>query len=310
MIIRKKARSTLTAVELDVEDALEFSLSNGEKRTIEVVDTKVVLHSTTLQDSDARPLRPTRGARTVVRMHCFLKIDGHPVEMVRWVGNDRSFYHPWELFGLRLWLDTVDGLFDILTESHGTCRPRRAVRIAVQEATRRICPPLLHPWTRLPQEGLGIDDAYDGTNCWVGPYFGAEAHGGLDVNHQAGSPIWAPFNLDSQGLFDRVTDGASNNRWRGIRKWSDGSTWIIQAHHLICVFPEEKSPVEAGTLLALGGGVAVGSYEHTHFTFGIVEPGSSRDEIIRLDPWILFRQMYQDRSETFGSIKGPQAPEL
>ena len=36
---------------------------------------------------------------------------------------------------------------------------------------------------------------------------------------------------------------------------------------------------------------------NSHFVFGVVEPGQSQDEIVRLDPWILFREMYRDRAE-------------
>lgn len=298
MTIERKARSTITAVELDPGDSLSFMLADGTERRIEVVDTKVVLHSTTLPNDQQRPLTPERGARSIVRMHCTFRIDGDLVELVRWVGNDRSFYDPWAIAGIHLWLDTVDGLFSILTETHGACRPRKTVRLAVQDERLRICPPLLHAWTVLPERRLRIDDAYDGTNCWLGPYFGAEAHGGLDINHQAGSPIWAPFNLDTQGFFNHVSRGDTNNRWRGTRRWEDGSTWVIQVHHLIRVLPPYGAAVEAGTLLGTGGGVAVGSHEHSHFTFGVVEPGETMEDMIRLDPWILFREIYRDRAAT------------
>jgi len=45
-----------------------------------------------------------------------------------------------------------------------------------------------------------------------------------------------------------------------------------------------------------------GSHEHSHFVFGVVEPGA--EESILLDPWILFRQMYEDREATTAEHRG------
>lgn len=115
---------------------------------------------------------------------------------------------------------------------------RKAARFAVEDASARICPVLLHPWCPLPEGGLRIEDCYEGSDCWMGPYFGADAHGGLDINHPA------------------------------------------------------------GTHLADGAGVWNGSHEHSHFAFKVIEPGEDDADAIPLDPWILFRQMYQDRRIT------------
>jgi hypothetical protein len=51
---------------------------------------------------------------------------------------------------VRIWLDAVDAIFTFINETHGPCRlkencshhspPRRHVRLAIQDATRRICP--------------------------------------------------------------------------------------------------------------------------------------------------------------------------
>jgi hypothetical protein len=298
MEYRKRSRSTLTAVELDPGESLTFEFLDGRTRTITIVSTRSRLHSTNLEADSERPLQPDRLGRTVVRIHCILDIDGKQVELVRWVGNDRSFYEPWRLYGLEIWFDTADALFEILSETHGPCRPRKEVRLAVQEAGVGICPVLLHPWCPLPEGGLRIADCYDSTNCWLGPYFGAEAHGGLDINHPAGTPIWAPFSLDSHELYNRVDRGDGNNRWRGYHKWDDGSEWILQLSHVITVHYPETQAIPAGAQIADGAGVSVGSHEHSHFTFSIVEPDASREEAIQLDPWILFRQMYLDQRRT------------
>lgn len=308
MTIERHARSTLTAFELDHGDECRFVLTDGTVRSIRLVRTRATIDSTShpyqppptdvpIEEITPTKLTPRYDARMVLRMHGTVEIDGTPVELVRWVGNQRSFYQPWELAGLRIWFDAADALFGYLNESHGACRPRRHARFAVQDARRRICPVLLHPWCPLPEGGLQIGDAYAGSDCWMGPYAGADAHGGLDINHPAGTPIWAPLNLDEHGLFDAVADGATNNRWRGITRWADGSTWVLQVHHVISVHPEAGA-VPAGTHIADGAGISVGAYEHSHFVFKVIEPGAGEEEAILLDPWILFWQMYKDRART------------
>ncbi|MBE7539067.1 MAG: hypothetical protein HS122_11710 [Opitutaceae bacterium] len=44
----------------------------------------------------------------------------------------------------------------------------------------RICPDELLPWYRNPGGVIDIADCYNGDDCWLGPYFWADAHGGLD----------------------------------------------------------------------------------------------------------------------------------
>lgn len=235
---------------------------------------------------------------TNYRFRCHLEIDGVAVSIGREVATQRSFYEPREVMGLQIWFDACDDIFEFLTEDHGKCRPRKKARLAIQDATQRICPILLHPWCPLPPGCLRIEDAYTGEDVWLGAYYGAAAHGGLDINHPAGTPIWTPIPLDDHGFFDHVTRGANNNRWRGSYQWPDGSTWIIQVHHVIRLLVEEHQPLPAGTHLAEGAGVLIGAHEHSHFVFKIVEPDQSKDDAILLDPWILFRQMYRDRELT------------
>lgn len=296
MIIEQSARPTLTAVELDHDDELHFALVDGSVRRIKLISTSTSVYESNLQSL----AQPGPMAKVVLRMHAKLEIDGTRVEINRWVGNQQSFYEPWELFGLRLWFDGALALFDHLKEVHGACRPRKAARFAVQDARLEIAPVLLHPWCPLPPGGLRIEDAYQGSDCWMGPYFGVEAHGGLDINHRAGTPIYAPFSIDEHELFDSLAKGANNNRWRGIKRWSDGSSWVLQVHHLLRLRVPEGAPIEAGTLVADGAGVWNGTHEHSHFAFAVIEPGGTFDDRILLDPWILFWQMYRDRARTIG----------
>lgn len=294
MRIEKTAKETLTAVEMDVGDELVFRLTDGTERRVILEKASAAVDSTTL----AELKKSQKGARTVCRCHCQVRIDGTAVQLVRWIGNQRSFNEPWELFGMRLWFDATSDLFRFLEENHGPCKPRKQARFAVQDATGRICPVMLHPWCPLPADGLRIEECYDGADCWMGPYFGAEAHGGLDINHPAGTPLWAPFAIDDHAFYEHVDKGANNNRWQGTHQWPDGSVWALRVCHVVRLLAREHEAIPAGMQYAESAGMRTGSHEHSHFVFGVREPGANEDDEILLDPWILFRQMYQDRRLT------------
>jgi hypothetical protein len=291
VVIEKRARDTLTAVEMNVGDELRFTLADGTTRSIVLKSTWAHVLNTTTETLK----QPKRGAVTNYAFSCVLTIDGQRVQLTREVASQRSFYEPREIMGVRIWFDAADDIFNFLNEAHGECRPRKQARFAFQDATRRICPVLLHPWFPLPAGGLKIEDCYNGEDVWLGAYYGADAHGGLDINMPAGTPIWTPISIDDHFLFDSVAKGQNNNRWRGFHRWPDGSTWVLQVHHLIRLRVPEHEPIPAGALLADGAGEFVGYHEHSHFVFKVIEPGMEEKDAIALDPWILFWQMYQDR---------------
>lgn len=293
MVVEKSARATLTTVELDIGDELHFMLASGDVHRLKVLDIGAGVYRSNRET-------PHRSGPILVELEMTLRmeIDGYEITINRWVGNQKSFYEPWKLFGMHLWFDGCSKLFNYLTEVHGPCRPRKHVRLAVQDATMRICPVLLHPWCPLPEGGLRIEDCYEGSDCWMGPYQGVEAHGGLDINHPAGTPIWAPISLDDHYYFNSLAGGANNNRWRGIHKWEDGSTWILQVHHLIRLMVPEHTRLDAGAHMAEAAGVLSGVNEHTHFVFAVIEPGMTDADKIMIDPWVLFWQMYSDKRET------------
>ena len=293
MQITQQTRDTLLAIEMDHGDTLQLTFSDDSTHTIEILDSWAHVYSTTLKQIKV----PQSQGKTVLHCGCQMLIDGHEVKLIRWVGDQRSFYEPWELFGMRIWFDATVHIFDHLNEAHGPCKPRKDVRLAIQEVGKRICPVLLHPWCPLPKDGLKIEDCYQGMDCWMGPYFGADAHGGLDINHPAGTVLWTPFAIDDQAYYNQVCKGDNNNRWQGSHTWADGSRWLIRACHLIKLLTPEHTPSEAGMPYALSAGVHVGDFEHTHFAFGICEPDASDHDQIFLDPWILFWQMYQDRKQ-------------
>ncbi|HAH86804.1 MAG TPA: hypothetical protein DCL60_05475, partial [Armatimonadetes bacterium] len=99
----------------------------------------------------------------------------------------------------------------------------------------------------------------------------------------------APITFDNHYLFNSTASGFNNNRWRGIRRWQDGSEWWLQTHHQIDMLVPERTPLAAGTPYATTAGVWVGSHEHTHFVFRIIEQGGD----YLLDPWILLGETFR-----------------
>ena len=289
-IIRKRAKNTLGGVEMDHGDVLEYRRGDGEVVKIEVLGTSAEVMRTTLKQLRA----PESAGRTDYRFGCELKVNGQGVRIGREVSTQGSFYEPLEVGGVRIWLDAVGVIFEkILQETHGECRPRREVRLAIQDVELPICPEPLHPWCPLPEGGLRIEQCYRGEDCWLGAYDGADAHGGLDINHPRGTPLWAPVDIHDHFYFNSLEMGHNNNRWRGIHHWENGAQWILQAHHMTALTVPEHRPIRKGEQFAYGAGVLSGDVDHSHFVFKIHDEG----ETVLLDPWILFWQMYRDQQK-------------
>ena len=297
MRVKRKSTDTLTPVEMDHGEVLHFQLVDGSVPELELVDTGAEVIETTLSE----PGCEEPGATTTYRFWADLRINGSANRLEREVGTQASFYDPWIIDGMRIWLDAVDAIFDFMRETHGPCRlqencshnrpPRRQARLALQDVTQRICPEPLQPWCPLPDDGLKIEDCYRGEDCWLGAYDGASAHGGLDINHPEGTPLRAPIGLDDHFLYNSTAMGHNNNRWRGMRRWEDGAEWVLTSCHMTRLTVREHRPLDPGQHYADGAGVWVGAVEHSHFAFAVFDHG----ELIRLDPWILFWQMYRDR---------------
>ena len=285
--IRKTVKDTLTAVEMDRGDVLEFRRLDQQVVAMELVATHAEVLRTTLKQLRVEE----EGGRTDYRFSATLRINGAEQRLEREVSTPRSFYEPWVIAGVRLWLDAVADIFGFLNEEHGDCRPKRHARFALQDATARICPERLHPWCPLPPAGLRISDCYRGEDCWLGAYNGASAHGGLDLNHLRGTPLWAPLDIHDHGCFNSLELGHNNNRWRGLHRWQNGSEWILQVHHLTALTVPEHRPIRRGEQFAWGAGVLSGAVDHSHFVFKVHDDG----ETTLLDPWILFWQMQRDQ---------------
>ena len=285
--MKYRAKDTLTAVEMNHGEVIEFQRASGEVTRIELVSTHAQILRTTLTHFPT----PEEAARTDYRFTCVLAINAREYELTREVSSQRSFYDPWEIDGVTIWFDAVDDIFPLLTEYHGECRPRKHARFALQDAARRICPERLHPWCPLPPGGLRIEHCFRGEDCWLAAFDGSLIHGGLDINHAPGTPLWAPLDLDDHFYYNSLAMGHNNNRWRGIRRWADGSEWILQACHMTELTIPEHEPIPQGRQFARGAGVFSGGIDHSHFMFTVHNYG----ETIPLDPWILFRQMYRDQ---------------
>jgi len=282
----------LMGVELDPGESVRVLLPDGHTRVI-------TLHTARVSGIQRGPLPYAPEREGVVRYGFWaeLEIDGVQVHLTRKIPSQTNFTDPPTVMGLHLWLDATKDVEDLLVP-HGSSDayfPGKTCRLAVWPAGERICPNLLHPWCPLPPKTLQVEDCYRGEDVWMGPYDGTECHGGLDINHPAGTPLWTPLEIHEQADFAKVgVDGANNNRWRGWHHWPDGSSWFLQSHHHVRLLVEEGTPLPAGTHYAEAAGVLSGAYEHSHFIFGIRREG--RD--VLLDPWLLFRQMYRDRALT------------
>lgn len=296
------ATETLSAIEMNRGDVLAFRLKNGEVRRIEVVRTAAQVLFTTLKELK----RPERGAGTLYEMSVDVTIDGHPITLRRYVASQEAFYEPYVINGVRLWFDAVSDIGEFLNFTHGDCKPNRDVRFALQDASLRICPDELLPWYPGERRFIDIADTYSGDDCWLGPYYGADAHGGLDVNQPKGTVNFTPLAVDDQFYFNSLAKGHNNNRWRGVRSWPNGDTWKIQTHHLLSLFTPEHTPLAAGDPIGLAAGIRIGEHPHSHYNFKVVPAGASTD--IDLDPWILMWQIFEDAKHRSGDIHAAMAP--
>ena len=327
-IFEMKARQTLTPVELNVGDVCRFTLMNGETRTVEYVGgSSAVLEVPT-----------TEGLIATFTMR--LKVDGVEIPFRRYLATQESFYEPAVVDGLRIFPDsTLEYLTNTVPmryPSLGTQRhhPWKDARIVLQDATLPLCPERLHPWfldKRIDDLLIPIGDCYHGGDCWLGPFSLGEAHGGLDIRMPKGDLLYAPFACDTQfmPLWLNRNRGASS-RWRGIRRWPDGTLWTINTSHVIDAIVPEHTAVTNGQPYCTAAGTVVGEYNHTHFELhvhrdlnppdidwdaGWGKGGEVRNdcpagqpEFYNLDPWMLFWQTFRQLRDARGDSVAEIAP--
>jgi PKD repeat protein len=311
-VIEYEASDTLTPLEMDHGDTLKFRLRSGDVRTL------------VLEDTSAKILEKNEGG-IVYMFTCRVRFDGHPLEMVRYVCSQECFYEPYVINGMRIWPDSVLAIYDKVPMRYPRTgnlryRTRKAARFAVQDAALPICPEPMYPWYRNDEEFIDVSDCYNGDDCWMGPYLGQACHGGLDINHRRGEPLWAPIRFDDHWNFNSLADGHNNNRWRGIRTWPTGDVWALQSHHHVRLLVPERTSLPAGTHYAEAAGVHVGSHEHTHFEFKIARQGAGKSvdfdsieetnppEVIHLDPWIVHWQIFETAKDRKGLMRAAMKP--
>lgn len=297
MIFQRTAKSTLTPFGLKMGDTLRFRLSGGACWEMTLASTAAEVLARDYGAFNYRDSGHECGDISAYGFSCVLKVNGREIELKREVGTPGSFYDPVCVDGVTIWFDAAacafkaagGFMFEKDIRSSYICKPDQDARFAIQEEGRPICPEPLRPWYPNEAGRLDIRQCYNGEDCWMGPYGGAAAHCGLDINMPAGTVLSAPLDLDTHVLFHTTAAGFNNNRWRGIRRWADGSEWQIQAHHLIAMTVPERSPLKAGSAYATTAGTAVGRHPHTHFMFKVIEQGGE----YWLDPWILFREIFR-----------------
>lgn len=294
--IRLEAKETISVAEMDRGDVLEFKLKNGERRVFELVSTSArVLYSNLKELKKAQA-----GGGTVYEMSCTLKAEGELVTLRRYVCTQEAFYEPWVINGVRIWFDAVSDIEAFITFKHGPCKPSKQARFALQDATLRICPEEVLPWYDNPARFIDIGITQNGDDCWMGAFSGADAHNGLDINQAAGTLNYAPIDFDEHYLFESLAAGDNNNRWRGVRRWANGDTWMLQTHHLLSLLVPAGTALKAGTAFCSGAGVKYGAHEHSHYMFKVLPAGATEEVLI--DPWIVFWQGFEDQRKRLGGL--------
>lgn len=320
--INLRAKDTLTAVEMNRGEILQFRLKSG--RMFELV----------LEATEAAIIEKVEPGGILYTFNARVRVDGQSMTLKRYVCSQESFYEPYVINGVRIWLDTVKEVFDLIPvryprKGNLQCLPRKDARLALQDMTMRICPDETSLWIDDARIQLDVGECYNGDDCYLGPYLGQACHVGMDVNHEKGSILSAPIDFDTHAYFNSLEAGDNNNRWRGIRRWSNGDIWALQTHHLIELLVPQNGPLKKGTRYATTAGVHVGSHEHTHFEFKIGQsqrnkseelPGDSSSiavpidfddqsveaqknpEVLHLDPWIVFWQIFEDKRKREGKI--------
>lgn len=300
-ILDLKPKNTLTVIELDHGDEIRYELASGRTVHLKLLssETNIVFSTTPL------PAEGTASDASVFQMTCRVEIDGQEMDMVRFAPVEESFYVPYVVSGLRIWFDALKSLDQYYNENHGDCLPSKQVRLALHDATLPICPIDIGAWCPLPDNFPNVRLSYRGDDTWLGPYFGTDLHGGLDINMPANSPLWAPIPLDHNFYFNTVSGGQNNNRWRAFKHWDNGDVWTLQTHHHDQLLVPELQPISQGSKYAYSGGTLAGSWTHTHFVFKTKQPGYGDYYV---DPWIIFWQTLEYEKMRTHALRAEMRP--
>lgn len=291
--LKLAARDTMTPLTLNVGDSVEYSLRDGTVHKIGFRSGTAEVTALGPDDIDGVTARVTQ-----YRFDAVFDIDGEPVTMSRLNAKESSFFEePFIIGGMMIHLDALkcifedDGGFMGEKDVDGgiTCRPKRDARIVIHDASLPVCPGKISSWFPGAERRHKNRICYHGRDTWMGPWSegGSLAHGGLDINMPDGTILSCPIDVDDQFLFQSIDNGDNNNRWRGIKRFEDGTVWWIQAHHINFLLPGivQHLPLPSGTPYADTAGTFIGRYEHSHFCLRIFDG----EEDFWLDPWILMR---------------------
>ena len=127
--IRLSAKDTLSALEMNHGDTLAFQLRSGRTFTL------------TLDDTDATILEKVTPGGIVYQFRAHVRVDGQPMTLHRYVCSQECFHQPYVVDGVRIWLDTVKDVFDLIPiryprKGNLQCLPRKDARFAKVERGR------------------------------------------------------------------------------------------------------------------------------------------------------------------------------
>jgi hypothetical protein len=292
--IERTADATLKVAEMNHGDTLHYRLLNGQTRTF------------VLEGTRARIVENPRGG-ILYSFECDFRADGQPVTLRRFVCSQETFYEPWVINGVRLWISSSAAIFKLVPVRYPTQHYKfdevDAV-VAFQDATERICPEPMWPWFPMDKFFIDVGTCYGGDDPWLGPFVGKACHVGLDINMPKLTPLYAPISFDDNWIF------SDDHRWRAVRRWPNGEVWGLQSHHVERLLIPQGTPVPAGLHYAEGAGKAIGAREHSHFEFRYGPEALNRGAIagIELDPWILFWQIFEDANAAKGALRAQMDP--
>lgn len=311
--IHLSARPTLNPVELNPGETIKFQRTDAETITIQLVDTGANVLFTNRDRLPESETEHDNGnkfrARLLYEFSAEIIVDGQAMTLRRYVSSQESFYEPYVINGVRLWLDSIQDIFEqhggfLSTHRSENGMPDKAARFYLQDMTSRIAPERIHaPFIdgverdenyHYKDNFLDVGRSFNGDDVYLGAYLGGQAHGALDVNMKMDSLMYTPFGVDTQ----------EGIRFNGIRTWPDGSMWHFSLGHMAEKFIEDGIPVRAGAAFGRGASRATWWHPHAHFGFRIEDRGQS----FQADPWMLLWQHFEDNKREQGLLRASMAP--
>ena len=306
-------KNTMTPIELNHDETLKYTRKDGKILNLKLLSTSANILYTNKDKIPPGESGADRGnmfrARLMYEYTCDVEINGIPMTMRRYVCSQESFFDPYVINGVRIWLIGVTDIFEEYGGFLNTARsanglPNKNARFVLQDMTQRICPSKIYPWFKdgkdrnenfiYKKNFIDIGRCFNGDDCFMGAYLAGESHGALDVDMAQNSLMYAPFDLDTQ-------EGIRSN---GSKTWPDGSEWRINTGHIIKKFVPDHTPVDGGKPYGLGARRGCWWHPHAHFGFQIKESGI----LYEIDPWIILWQLFEDNKKRDGTLKAKMKP--